>query len=40
MITERHAHPHALEVADLITEVQEDKHYSQKVVEARHGIEK
>ncbi|MDJ0913643.1 MAG: cob(I)yrinic acid a,c-diamide adenosyltransferase [Desulfobacterales bacterium] len=40
MITGRHAHPHTLEAADLITVVQEVKHYSQKVVEARHGIEK
>ncbi|MGC9365048.1 MAG: cob(I)yrinic acid a,c-diamide adenosyltransferase [Fidelibacterota bacterium] len=39
IITGRKAHPALIEAADLVTEMQEVKHYYQKGVQARKGIE-
>lgn len=39
VITGRNAHPKVLEVADLVTEMKEVKHYYRRGVEARPGIE-
>ena len=39
IITGRYATPELIEIADLVTEMQEVKHYYQKGVEARVGIE-
>lgn len=39
VITGRYAPPELIEVADLVTEMKEVKHYYQKGVEAREGIE-
>ena len=39
IITGRHAKPELIEIADLVTEMQEVKHYYTKGVEARTGIE-
>ena len=39
IITGRHAKPELIEIADLVTEMQEIKHYYNKGVEARIGIE-
>lgn len=39
IITGRKAHPALIEAADLVTEMQEIKHYYQKGVQARKGIE-
>jgi cob(I)alamin adenosyltransferase len=39
VITGRNAHPKILEMADLVTEMKEVKHYYQEGVEARAGIE-
>jgi len=40
VITGRRADPRVIEAADLVTEMKEIKHYYQKGVEARDGIEK
>ena len=40
VITGRMADPRIIQVADLVTEMKEIKHYYQKGVEARDGIEK
>jgi cob(I)alamin adenosyltransferase len=40
VITGRDAYPSVIEVADLVTEMKEIKHYYQKGVPARTGIEK
>ena len=40
IITGRNANPRIIEAADLVTEMKEIKHYYQKGVEARDGIEK
>ena len=40
VITGRTADPRIIEKADLVTEMKEIKHYNQKGVEAREGIEK
>lgn len=40
IITGRYAHQKLIEIADLVTEMKEVKHYYQKGVEARFGIEK
>ena len=40
VLTGRKADPRVLEIADLVTEMCEIKHYYQKGVEAREGIEK
>lgn len=40
VLTGRHAHPTLIEMADLITEMTEIKHYSKKGLKARKGIEK
>ena len=40
VITGRYAFPQIIEVADLVTEMKEIKHYYQKGVQARTGIEK
>jgi len=40
IITGRNADPRIIEAADLVTEMKEIKHYYQKGVEARDGIEK
>ncbi len=40
VITGRRADPRILEEADLVTEMKEIKHYYQKGVQARDGIEK
>lgn len=39
IITGRHAPPELLELADLVTEMKEVKHYYQKNIAAREGIE-
>lgn len=39
IITGRYAHESILEVADLVTEMREVKHYYQKGIAAREGIE-
>jgi len=40
VITGREADPRIIEEADLVTEMKEIKHYYQKGIEARYGIEK
>lgn len=40
VVTGRNAHPDLIEKADLVTEMKEVKHYYQKGVQARVGIEK
>ncbi len=40
VLTGRNAHPKILELADLITEMKEIKHYIKKGIKARVGIEK
>ncbi|MCK4469839.1 MAG: cob(I)yrinic acid a,c-diamide adenosyltransferase, partial [Desulfobacterales bacterium] len=40
VITGRKADPRIIEEADLVTEMKEIKHYYQKGVQARDGIEK
>ncbi|OGV47857.1 MAG: cob(I)yrinic acid a,c-diamide adenosyltransferase [Lentisphaerae bacterium GWF2_44_16] len=40
VITGRNAHPELLEMADLVSEIMEVKHYWKKGVTAREGIEK
>lgn len=40
IISGRYAHEKLIEIADLVTEMKEVKHYYQKGVEARFGIEK
>ena len=40
VITGRRAHERVIEAADLVTEMKEIKHYFQKAVQAREGIEK
>ena len=40
VITGRTADPRIIETADLVTEMKEIRHYYQKGVEAREGIEK
>jgi cob(I)alamin adenosyltransferase len=40
VITGRRAHPDLIERADLVTEMREVKHYYQRGVQAREGIEK
>lgn len=40
VLTGRRADPRVIEVADLVTEMREIRHYYQKGVEAREGIEK
>jgi len=40
LITGRNAHPKVVEKADLVTEMKEIKHYYEKGVQARVGIEK
>ncbi len=40
ILTGRNAHPKVLELADLITEMKEIKHYAKEGVKARVGIEK
>lgn len=40
VITGRGAHHHIIEIADLVTEMRQVKHYFQKGIEARVGIEK
>jgi cob(I)alamin adenosyltransferase len=40
VITGRKADPRVIEAADLVTEMKEIKHYYQKGIEARSGIEK
>lgn len=39
IMTGRSAHPHIIERADLVTEMKEMKHYYQKGIKARKGIE-
>ena len=39
VLTGRYAHPKITEVADLVSEIKEIKHYFQKGVQARKGIE-
>jgi cob(I)alamin adenosyltransferase len=40
VITGRYAHPHLIDRADLVTEMREVKHYYQRGVKARRGVEK
>ncbi|MCL4557573.1 MAG: cob(I)yrinic acid a,c-diamide adenosyltransferase, partial [Deltaproteobacteria bacterium] len=40
IITGRYARPEVIEMADLVTEMKEIKHYYQKGVQARDGIER
>ena len=40
ILTGRHAHPKIIEMADLVTEMNEIKHYYKKGISARIGIEK
>lgn len=40
VLTGRHANPQVMELADLVTEMKELKHYYQQGVPAREGIEK
>ncbi len=40
VITGRKADPRVIEAADLVTDMKEIKHYYQKGIEARTGIEK
>ncbi len=40
VLTGRNAHPSVIEIADLVTEMKEIKHYLHKGIKARRGIEK
>ena len=40
ILTGRYAHPQVMELADYVTEMREVKHYFDKGVKAREGIEK
>ena len=40
VLTGRNAHPRVVEAADLVTEMRNIKHYYEKGVKARRGIEK
>ena len=40
LITGRYAHPRLIERADLVTEMQEIKHYYHQGIKARVGVEK
>jgi len=40
IVTGRYAHPFLLDCADVVTEMKEVKHYYQKGIMARVGIEK
>jgi cob(I)alamin adenosyltransferase len=40
VITGRYAHPHLIDRADLVTEMREVKHYYQRGIKARRGVEK
>lgn len=39
ILTGRHAHPEILNIADLVSEIREVKHYYRKGIKARKGIE-
>jgi len=39
VLTGRDAHPKILQIADLVSEIKEDKHYYKKGIKARKGIE-
>lgn len=40
ILTGRYAHPQVIELADLVTEMKQVKHYYERGVEAREGIER
>ncbi len=40
ILTGRYAHPQVIELADLVTEMKQVKHYYEKGIEAREGIER
>jgi cob(I)alamin adenosyltransferase len=39
ILTGRYAHPQIIKIADLVSEIKEKKHYYQKGIKARKGIE-